>query len=180
MKRRDALRTAAAGVGAASIQAQTPSPPAKSKSAPAPRKRLLFDDHQLETVATLCDLIIPTTDTPGARAAGAHEFIDLLLNDSPADRGQRVLAGLGWLDGYSIRKHKAPFVRCSPADQLAILKSLEAGNSPELKAGNEFFRDVKGLTVMGYYTSREGIAELNKGGRVPRSFGCKTTGGGQA
>jgi hypothetical protein len=175
MKRRDALRTAAAGVGAASLHAQN-IPPSKPKSAPPPRKRLLFDDHQLETVATLCDLIIPTTDTPGARATGTQNFIDLLLNDGPAERRNRFLAGLGWLDGYAIREYKAPFVRCSAADQLAILKALDEGDSPGLKPGNEFFGEVKGLTVMGYYTSREGIAELNKGGRVPRSFGCKSTG----
>jgi hypothetical protein len=180
MKRRDALRTAAAGFGAASIQAQTPASSAKPKSAPVPRKHLLFDDHQLETVAVLCDLIIPATDTPGARAARTHDFIDLLLNDGPAGRRNSFLAGLGWLDGYAIREHKAPFVRCSPSDQLAMLKTLDGEGSPELKPGNDFFRDVKGLTVMGYYTSREGIAELNKGGRVPRSFGCKSAGGSEA
>jgi hypothetical protein len=176
MKRRDVLRTVAAGGTALSIQAQTPASPAKAKPAAAARKRLLFDDHQLETVAALCDLIIPTTDTPGAKAARTHDFIDLLLSDGPPDRRNSFLAGLGWLDGYSIRRHKAPFVRCSQADQIAMLKTLESAGTPDLKPGTEFFSDMKGLTVMGYYTSREGIAELNKGGRVPRSFGCQTTG----
>jgi hypothetical protein len=152
-----------------SASAQQKAAPAK----PAARKRLLFDDHQLDTVATLCDLIIPTTDTPGAKAARTQEFIDLLLNDGPLDRRNRFLSGLGWLDGYAIRQHKAPFVKCSQADQIAILKALDGANSAELKPGQDFFREAKSLTVMGYYTSREGIAELNKGGRVPRSFGCK-------
>ena len=177
MKRRDVLRAAAAGASAASICAQTP---AKPKPTPPARKRLLFDDHQLETVATLCDLIIPATDTPGARSARTHEFIDLLLNDGPAARRNRFLSGLGWLDGYCVRQYKNPFVRCPQADQIAVLKALDGADSPELRPGTEFFRDVKGLTVMGYYTSREGIAELNKGGRVPRSFGCQTGGGNPA
>ena len=50
MKRRDALRTAVAGAGAVTIQAQNHhTTPPKPKPASAARKRLLFDDHQLET-----------------------------------------------------------------------------------------------------------------------------------
>jgi hypothetical protein len=167
MKRRDALKAGVVGAGAMGARSQgtTPAKPA--------RKRLLFDDHQLETVATLCDLIIPTTDTPGARAARTHEFIDLLLNDGPVDRRNRFLSGLAWLDGYAIRQHKQPFVRCGQSEQVAMLKTLESGKSEDTKPGLDFFRDIKSLTVMGYYTSREGIAELNKGGRVPSGFGCK-------
>lgn len=181
MKRRDALRTAVAGAGAVSLQAQIHhTTPDKPKPAANSRKRLLFDDHQLNTVATLCELIIPATDTPGAKATGTHEFIDLLLNDGPADRRNRFLSGLGWLDGYAIRQYQAPFVKCSSEKQVLMLKALDTGTSEDLKPGTDFFRDLKGLTVMGYYTSREGIAELNKGGRVPASFSCKSTGGRQA
>ena len=156
------------------------SAPAKAKPAPAKalgRKQLLFDDHQIETVATICDLIIPTTDTPGARAAKVHDFIDLILNDGPAERRNRFLTGLGWVDGHAIRTHQQPFVRCTQQQQVAMLKAFDAGSDKELATGTTFFRDIKGLTTMGYYTSREGIAELNKGNRVPSSFNCKATGG---
>src|SRR6185503_4455529 len=36
---------------------------------------------QNELVATLAEHIIPATDTPGARAAGVHRFVDALLTD---------------------------------------------------------------------------------------------------
>ena len=36
-----------------------------------------------------------------------------------------------------------------------------------------FFRQIKTLTVQGYYTSKAGIDELNKGGRVPSGLGCQ-------
>jgi len=45
----------------------------------------VLDPHQSETVATIAELIIPTTDTPGARAAQVHRFIDLLLAEWVTD-----------------------------------------------------------------------------------------------
>lgn len=38
--------------------------------------------HQGETVATIAELIIPQTETAGARAARVHEFIDEVLHDA--------------------------------------------------------------------------------------------------
>ena len=97
--------------------------PQQAKPATGWKPRLL-DAHQLETVAVLADLIIPATDTPGAREAKVHEFIDLLLADGPSAPRVRFIQGLGWLDGYSLRVHKQPFVRCTPDQQKEILTTL--------------------------------------------------------
>src|SRR5256885_17266433 len=45
----------------------------------------VLDPHQSETVATIAEMIIPATDTPGARAAQVHRFIDLLLAEWASD-----------------------------------------------------------------------------------------------
>ena len=132
---------------------------------------MLFDEHQNETVVALSELIIPATDTPGAKDARVNEYIDLMLHDVAPDRGHAFLKGLGWLDGHAIGLHGAPFVALEDAQQVAILESLDGSEDPRLKAGAEFFARLKRLTVEGYYTSRIGIAELNKHG-VPASFGC--------
>src|SRR5579863_4327755 len=47
-------------------------------------KPVFFDEHQNETVIALTELIIPQTDTPGAKAALVNRFIDLMLNDEDA------------------------------------------------------------------------------------------------
>lgn len=137
---------------------------------------MLFDAHQAETVVTISEIIIPATDTPGARAARVVEYIDLLLNDGPPERRNSFLSGLGWLDGYAIRKHGKPFVRCTEAEQAGMLTSLDGAREGDLAPGGRFFAQIKGLTVSGYYTSKIGIAELNKGGRVPSTFGCRDKG----
>jgi hypothetical protein len=221
MKRRDILKGAITGAGALSAEAaqqhqHTASPAAAAAPAKAaPWKPLLFDQHQNDTVTVLAELIIPRTDTPGAKEARVNEYIDLILNDGPQEARVRFLQGIAWLDGFALRRHEKPFVRCTAPQQTAMLTELDragltaqpqtlnragtpdraaepdrpvappirpgggpattagtASSDLDLAPGARFFRQMKMLTVSGYYTTQIGIDELNKGGRVPASFGC--------
>ncbi len=161
MNRRQLVKGAA--VAAVAARAQT-----------AAWKPLFFDAHQNETVVALADLIIPATDTPGAKAALVNRHMDLMLSESPAETQRRFLQGLAWLDGHALQKHGTPFVRCTLAQQTALLESFDPDRNPapDLRPGTRFFREIKRRTVSAYYTSKIGHDELNKGGRVPASFGC--------
>ncbi len=182
MKRRDVLKSALFGTGAALSGQSHPHSnhlPANAAAAAAAAeagetetwKPLLFDTHQNQTVVALTDLIIPATDTPGASAANVNAYIDLVLNDGEPEPRNTFLQGLGWLDGYAIRKHGKPFVECTGAQRVALLESLDESPFPGLRAGADFFAQAKRLTIEGYYTSKIGIDELNKGG-VPETYGC--------
>lgn len=183
MKRRDIFKGVIAGAAVTAHAQQAASGShGSTKQAPAPvenssRKRLLFDAHQDETVNILSDLIIPATDTPGASQARVNEYIDLILYDGPPSRRDAFLQGLGWLDGLSIREQGKPFNACSRNQQVAFLKRLDGSQDESLRTGVDFLRAAKRLTIEGYYTSRIGIEELNKGGRVPASFACTQDGG---
>jgi len=182
MNRRQLIRSAFVGAGAAvgasagpQLVQIAPAAAAAAQGAATAAEAwtpLLLDEHQNETVIALTELIIPATDTPGAKAAKVNEYIDLYLHDVDEENGHPFLMGLGWLDGLSIRKHDAPFVKLSEAQQVAILESLDGANDPALKIGADFFRQLKSLTVEGYYTSKIGIDELNKDG-VPSTFACE-------
>ncbi|MBI1357733.1 MAG: hypothetical protein GC160_25625 [Acidobacteria bacterium] len=177
MKRRDLFKTATLGFGAAAAASAqqhvhvTEIAPAPAATTSEPWAPQVLDAHQNETVIQLSELIIPTTDTPGGKAAKVNEWVDLYLHDLAEDKGHSFLMGLGWLDGYALQLHKEPFIKLSEAQQVKILETLDGAKDEDLAPGAAFFKDMKRLTVQGYYTSKIGIAELNKGG-VPETFAC--------
>lgn len=82
---------------------------------------------QLELVATIADRIIPPTGTPGARAAGVHQFVDALLTDYylEPERG-RFLAGLQAMDYRARRANGKPFLQLTRKQQDALLTQMDA------------------------------------------------------
>jgi hypothetical protein len=163
MDRRDFFKI---GASAFSISAAWAQQAAKPDWRPS-----VLDAHQNETVIALTELIIPATDTPGAKAAHVNRYVDLFLRDGPANQRETFLNGLNWLDGYAIREHGHPFVHCAATDQVTMLHALDEGAGP----GHVFFRQAKELTARIYFATEAGYQELNKGGRVPKTFGCDHT-----
>jgi len=175
MKRRDLFKISASAAAALPALAQTAAPAAKPTeiaAASSAWKPKLFDAHQNATVIALTELIIPATDTPGAKAALVNRHLDLLLADGSQEDRVAFITGLNWLDGYAIRLQKHPFVKCTPAQQTAILTTLDSGSDTGIAAGKRFFRLAKSWTARIYYNTQIGYQELNKGGRVPSTFGC--------
>ena len=117
--------------------------------------------HQNETVATIAELIIPKTDTPGAREAGVPAFIDVMLADwAGDDQRQMFTAGLANVDERSRALFGKEFVACSEAQQTQILTDLDAElarlRDTKSDASKNFFQAMKWLTLTGYYTSEVG------------------------
>jgi len=176
MHRRDVLQI---GIAAAALPAivsaqEKPHPEPVSEPTDKPDwKPQVFDAHQNQTVIALTALIVPATDTPGAKEVNANRYIDLLLADGPDSERARFLEGLSWLDGYSITRYSHPFLGAAADQQIEILKTLETDEAPDVEPGRRFFRMIKSMTSMVYYNTQAGFREMNKGGRVPASFGCR-------
>ena len=144
MKRREMLRAsviagAAAALGPALSNAQSGAQSAAqpseltpgqsgvdaSKDLAAPGwKPLFLDEHQNETLIVLSDLILPATDTPGAKEALVNRYIDLVLAAETPETQRAFLNSLGYLDGESIRRFKAAFRYLSREDQDILLHGL--------------------------------------------------------
>ena len=119
--------------------------------------------HQNETVATIAELIIPKTDTPGARDAGVSAFIAVMLADwGDDDQRQMFTAGLANVDERSRTAFGKEFIGCSPAQQSEILQDLdyELAQLRDAKrdTSKNFFGAMKWLTLTGYYTSEVGAS----------------------
>ena len=127
----------------------------------------VLDPHQSETVATIAELIIPTTDTPGARAAQVHRFIDLLLAEWVTDDERAsFLKGLADVDARARTAFGVDFLAATDAQRGTILTQLDAEAQPQRGTERDrqpaFFQQLKWLTVFGYCTSEVGAtAELH-------------------
>lgn len=137
-------------------------------------KPQFFDDHQNETLIALSDLIIPTTNTPGAKAAMVNRYLDLLYNEEKKENQEEVIQALAWFDGRSLSLHNKPFVSLTAQEQAAILEPLAdpANIKPEDEAGGKAFGLIKELTIFGYYSSKIGLDEelQYQGDRYNTSF----------
>ena len=121
----------------------------------------VFTPHQNATVIELSELIIPRTETAGARDARVNAFIDTVLDDAaPAERGA-FLQGLDWMDRRSRETFGTDFVDAAPAEQTALLTVVSSPDNTLLadREGVAFFEALKRLTVTGYYTSEIGMLE---------------------
>jgi gluconate 2-dehydrogenase gamma chain len=137
--------------------------------APAPGAPLrVLTRYQSELLATLTELIIPATDTPGARAARVDAFIDGLLADVfTAEERDRLVAGLADVDARAQAAHGATFLKTTPEQQIALLTVMQGearavssqGRSRSGPQSRPFFPWLKELTLVGYYTSEIGASQ---------------------
>ncbi len=132
-------------------------------------KPLFLDEHQNETLIILCDLIIPATDTPGAKEALVNRYIDLVLAAETPETQRAFLNSLGYLDGESIRRFKSAFRYLSTDDQDLLLHAFAyprvgggwAGDTGAVAdPGHTHFEALKSRIMTAYYSSQIGEKEL--------------------
>jgi hypothetical protein len=84
----------------------------------------------------VAEQILPETDTPGARSARVHEFVDRMLAEYyPAADRERFVAGLARLDARARRRHGRGFADCAPEEQYALVDALDRQAFPPRRGG---------------------------------------------
>ena len=200
MNRRDALMRVAVLAGATlSLPALADTLEASATRRALTGKPLFFTADQDATVAELADTIIPTTSTPGAKAAKVNEIIDIILKDCyKEDDQKRFLDGLTQTNKLSANAYGKAFVQLDPAQRIEIVKKLEADDKnqraqmtsakdvakvdnaqkdlqmPEAKKRyTPFYSILKDLTLTGYFTSEIGATQALEYVAVPGRYdGC--------
>ncbi len=113
MNRRDALRNVALLMGGA-LSATTISVISEGCKT-SDKKGELFTANQQSTITELADTIIPTTGTPGAKAAGVGPFIAMMIKECYPENVQKIFTdGLDDLDDRSKSKFSNSFVAIDP------------------------------------------------------------------
>ncbi len=127
-----------------------------------------FSEHELVTIAVLCDIILPS-DHPngGALDAGLPDFVEFIVKDRETLK-LPVRGGIAWLDSYAIAEFGADFVNIDEAQRLAICDRIAWPDvkDPVLQPGIRFFSLMRDLTLTGYYTTGQGFRDLGYQGNV--------------
>jgi len=190
--RRQWLKTSAVLLGASLLPpaAETSEAPPPAQSTPkAPPRHAhetratarFFTPEQHAMVDELTETILPEDSRcGGAKAARVTDFIDKTLRETQDEEQKRTWReGLPLVDSMSRHYNGKSFVDASPEERVAILTVLSDNDRmtdlPEVR----FFKDLKHLTIIGYYTSKVGIHDdlQYKGNRVLQEYtGCEDQG----
>lgn len=124
----------------------------------------------------IADTILPETKTPGAKAAHVGAFMALMVTDAYTPRDQDVFrTGMKTLDDACKAAHNASFLAASPAQRLALLEGLdrEAKSYMDTRQPDtppHYFRMMKELTLLGYFTSEIGYTKAMRYVESPGRF----------
>ncbi|HEX9190272.1 MAG TPA: gluconate 2-dehydrogenase subunit 3 family protein [Vicinamibacteria bacterium] len=199
--RRRVLQVLAGGVGGAlavpagaAAQGHGHAAPAPTTAPPtAPPGPAFLDAHQLETVASLAEAIVP-----GAAAAGVAPFVDRVLAADTPERQREFLAALGAIQAESAARFGRPWLGLAPAQKTELLTAVSTGHpsrepsywtpgepvlapppAPAPPTLRDRFDLLKDRIATAYYSSEAGMRELGWTGEMVHAEapGCAHPGG---
>jgi hypothetical protein len=136
-----------------------------------------FTAAQHALIEELSETIIPAdSHSGGAKAAKVADFIEQKIREG-VDEQQKALwrEGLRLMESMSQHYNGKSFVASSTEEKIAVLKVLSDNEQLTELPEVQFFRELKSLTVRGYYTSKIGIHDdlEYQGNRILMEFvGC--------
>lgn len=147
----------------------------------------------------VADTILPTTSTPGAKAAKTGAFMALMVRDSYYPKDRKIFRdGMGKIDDATQKAYKTTFMKATPEQRLAVLTDIDkerkaiddARNEARKKRTlanltdqkqaqtqgaqtgpadaatenppNHYFRMMKELALLGYFTSEIGMTQAQQ------------------
>jgi hypothetical protein len=176
MNRREAIGRVALIMGGTMIGAEYLLSGCKPKAA---KVEDLFNTDHVTFMDEVAETILPTTSTPGAKAAGVGNFMAVMVRDcyEPADQ-DIFLKGLDKVDEAANKKFSKKFMDLDATQRTALLTDLdkeqqEYSKTKKPKDPNHYFRMIKELTLLGYFTSEVGCTKALRYVPVPGRYdGC--------
>jgi hypothetical protein len=150
-----------------------------------------FTARDIAFLDEIAETILPETKTPGAKAAKTGAFMALMVTDSYRPAEQKVFrVGLRKVDDATRRAHGVSFMEANPAQRLAVLTALDREQKGVMDAREaadrrkqdltlppvedkepaHYFRMMKELALLGYFTSELGCTQAQRYIETPGRF----------
>jgi hypothetical protein len=122
-----------------------------------------FDEAEFTLLDEICEIIMPQTDTPGARGAGVPAALDSLIRDWASAEHQRALrALLKELDSKAVAAGGKPLLQLSPQQRLDVMTAYDAEHFSKPP-----YSILKNLVLRLYYLSEVGATQELRYEHVP-------------
>lgn len=136
-----------------------------------------------QRLAAICETVIPTTDTPGAIAAGVPDFIAGIVGEVyDAPTRAEFIASFDAFQGRCDAALGMAFTAATDEERLELLQSLNEQLRVQPKAARpdaftyedvQLFRTLKELTVVAYFKSEIGATRVLQYDPIPGAYrGC--------
>ncbi len=124
----------------------------------------------------VAETILPETSTPGAKAAHVGAFMAMMVTDVYSDPDQRIFReGMRALDAACHAAARVGFMEATPAQRLELLERLDRDQKTYMDtkapdAPAHYFRMIKELALLGYFTSEIGCTKAMRYIETPGRF----------
>lgn len=138
-----------------------------------------FSEDEIAYLDEIANTILPDTSTPGAKAAKVGQFMTVMINDCYEEKDQKIFhEGMRKLNDLSEKTYDNAFMKLNEKQRHDLLVTLDAEQkkySTDKKKEDpaHYFRMMKELTLLGYFTSEIGCTKARRYAETPGKFeGC--------
>jgi hypothetical protein len=126
---------------------------------------------QAEILAEICETIVPKTKTPGAKEAGVPAFIQKIVADCyEPDQRTKFWAGIDAVEAHTRKVFDGKgFVDITDANRAQVLRHFESEHHAN-KDANPWWRTMKDLAVVGFFTSEIGCTQALRYEPIPGRY----------
>jgi len=136
----------------------------------------VFSEADISFLDEVAETILPATKTPGAKAAKVADLMKIMVNDTYTVKDQKIFHdGILTLNEASKKANGKSFVKSAATERTALLVSIdkEAKDYQKNKKdtdGSHYFTMMKQLTMLGFFTSKEGATQALRYVAVPGRY----------
>lgn len=127
-----------------------------------------FTEDDVAYLDEVSNTILPDTATPGAKAAKVGQFMTVMVNDCYEEKDQKIFhEGMKKLNDASKKAYDNSFMKLNDQQRHDLLVTLdnEQKNYSKNKKKEDpahYFRMMKELTLLGYFTSEIGSTKARR------------------
>lgn len=138
-----------------------------------------LDQSQAAFLNEVAETIIPATSTPGAKDAKVGEFMIVMVQDCYKPADQKVfIEGINKINEASDKEFGKDFMEIDAKQRTALLTALDKEQKEYMVNKKEeepshYFRMMKELTLLGFFTSEVGATQALRYVETPGRYdGC--------